>query len=313
YWQGTQYTNGPYPPGHSGGLSPQLGLVGGPSGGEGEFGAPTRGSLAISLEPTGSSVYAAPLGAEPIDPGTTQTGESALNLEWNGTGANWTLGTRSGSTQQGVLAFAVFQGGNPAAGPSFAVNFQSTGLPSGQGWSVQLARGLGTSNGSLIQFLEPNGSYAFNVRPLAGFRASPSAGVVTVNGSSVTIRIAWSRVTYPVSFQESGLPSGTPWNVTVVGGGSAEGSSSLLTVAVPNGTFNFTFVPLRQGYVGGNGVVTVNGTGLQRTVAFVRVEYSVTFRSLNLTPGVRWSVTLGSELQSTTNASLNFSEPNGTY
>ncbi|EQD69610.1 thermopsin precursor, partial [mine drainage metagenome] len=164
------------------------------------------------------------------------------------------------------------------------------------GWSVQLARGLGTSNGSLIQFLEPNGSYAFNVRPLAGFRASPSAGVVTVNGSSVTIRIAWSRVTYPVSFQESGLPSGTPWNVTVVGGGSAEGSSSLLTVAVPNGTFNFTFVPLRQGYVGGNGVVTVNGTGLQRTVAFVRVEYSVTFRSLNLTPGVRWSVTLGSEL-----------------
>ncbi len=313
FWQGTQYTNGPYPPGRPGGLAPQFGLVGGPSGGQGQFGAPTQGSLTISIEPTGSSVYTTPLGAETIAAGTSQTGETARNLAWQGSGANWTLGIQSGSTEQGVLAFAVFQGGNPAAGPSFPVNFQETGLPPGQTWSVLLAGGLGTSNSSTIQFLEGNGNYSFVVRPLPGYRVSPSSGTVTVNGNSVTVSIVWTAVTYPVAFQETGLPTGAAWNVSVSSGGSAEGSGAILTVAVPNGTFNYTFTPLLNGYATGHGVLVVNGSGVNRTVVFVPVRYVITFRALNLTPGVEWSVTLGGTPESTTNVSLRFSEPNGSY
>src|SRR5579875_1747017 len=313
FWQGAQYTNGPYPPGRSGGLSPQIGLVGGPSGGQGRFEAPTSGSLTISVEPTGRSQYVAPLGAETIAPGTTQTGESALNLAWQGSGANWSLGILSGSTEQGVLAFSVFQGGNPAAGPSFPVTFEETGLPAGQSWSVLLAGGLGSSNGSTIQFLEGNGNYPFTVRPLAGYRVSPSSGTVVVNGSSVTVRIVWSPVTYPVSFRESGLPSGTGWNVSVAGWGSVEGSGATLTLAVPNGTFNVTYTPLLLGYATGHGVLTVNGTGVNVTVVFVPVDYAITFVALNLTAGTAWSVTLAGTTRTTTSGSLNFSEPNGSY
>ncbi|MHB1435807.1 MAG: S53 family peptidase [Thermoplasmata archaeon] len=313
YWQGTQYTNGPYPPGHPGGLSPQFGLVGGPSGGQGQFEAPTHGSLNISVEPTGGSAYVAPLGAETMGAGTSQTGESARNLAWQGAVANWTLGIQSGSAEQGVLAFAVFQGGNPAAGPSFPVNFEETGLPGGQSWSVRLAGADGTSNGSTIQFLEGNGNYSFAVRPLAGFRASPDRGIVTVNGSSITVPIVWTPVTYPVTFQETGLPPGAGWNVSLAGGGSVEGTGATLTIAAPNGTFDFTYTPLQRGYAGGHGVLTVNGTGVNRTVAFVQLQYAITFRALNLTLGIEWSVTLAGDLRSTTQGSLTFSRPNGTY
>ncbi len=313
YWQGSQYTNRPYPPGRSGGLSPQIGLVGGPSGGQGRFGAPTSGSLNISVEPTGGSKYLAPLGAETFGPGTTQTGESARNLAWQGSGANWSLGVQSGSTEQGVLAFSVFQGGNPAAGRGFPVTFEETGLPPGQNWSVRLAGGLGSSNRSTIQFLEVNGSYPFTLPPVPGYRPSPSTGTVVVNGSSVTVQIVWTPITYPVAFHETGLPTGAGWNVSLSGWGGVEGSGSTLTIAVPNGTFTSTYTPLLPGYATVHGVLTVNGTGLNVSVVFVPLLYSITFEAHNLSAGTPWSVTLGGDTRTTTGPSLNFSEPNGSY
>jgi hypothetical protein len=313
YWQGSEYTNGPYPPGPPGGLAPQFGLVGGPSGGIGRFTTPTRGSLKVTLEPTGSSVFSAPLGAEAIASTNTQTGESATNLLWQGSGENWSLGIRSGSTEQGVLSYNVVQGGNPVVGEPFLVEFQESGLSPGTTWSVSLAGTTGQSNTSTIDFFEPNGTYRFTVTPLSGWIVDPSQGTVLVNGSSETVTIFWTPVTYPVDFRESGLPDGAGWNVTVMGGPSAEGSGANLTLEIPNGTFSYAYRALLNGYSGGVGNLTVHGAPVNQSLVFVELRYEVTFHSLNLTPGVIWSVEFAGREQSTSNSTLSFFEPNGSY
>ena len=51
-WQGKTYYNGPFPDNpYQGGLDPQFGLIGGPSGGLGIFGAPTSGTVSAYIEP----------------------------------------------------------------------------------------------------------------------------------------------------------------------------------------------------------------------------------------------------------------------
>ncbi|MFZ1022584.1 MAG: protease pro-enzyme activation domain-containing protein, partial [Thermoplasmata archaeon] len=106
-WQGQPYTNGPYPYpyGEPGGLSPQFGLVGGPSGGTGNFLSPTGGNLQATFERFGTSKWL-PGATESFLDDVSQTGESASNITWaqttsanyaTGTPANWSLSYLDGS------------------------------------------------------------------------------------------------------------------------------------------------------------------------------------------------------------------------
>ncbi|MCI4340308.1 MAG: YncE family protein, partial [Thermoplasmata archaeon] len=102
----------------------------------------------------------------------------------------------------------------------YTVTFVETGLPDGTSWPV-------TFNGLLERSLTPsvvfhaiNGTYAFSVVRLTYLQPTPSAGTVPVDGANVTVRITYTPLlgpTFDLWFNETGLPTGTNWSVTLSG------------------------------------------------------------------------------------------------
>lgn len=144
-----------------------------------------------------------------------------------------------------------------------------------------------------------------------------------------------------MTFQETGLPAGTFWGVSVqghYGWGHHRGefsNTSSIVFSLPNGTYTYRAHAVR-GYVvvsGGNGTFTVNGSSPAAIlVKFGKpVTYTVTFAESGLAAGTNWTVRVspvggggfGSGwfggfarprlFQTTSNASMTFTLPNGTY
>ena len=74
--------------------------------------------------------------------------------------------------------------------------------------------------------------------------------------------------TYPISFSESGLPSGTNWSVTL-NSQMLYSTASTITFSEPNGTYSFS-VGTVPGYTANvtSGSLTVNGNSVSRSIAF---------------------------------------------
>ncbi len=98
---------------------------------------------------------------------------------------------------------------------TYAVTLTEQGLPSGTTWSGTLGGITLTSTTENLTFMEPNGTYSYTVEPVPGYFPS-DVGVVQVNGGPVVANVAWLR-TYPVWFNETGLPAGTDWSITLNG------------------------------------------------------------------------------------------------
>jgi hypothetical protein len=122
--------------------------------------------------------------------------------------------------------------------------------------------------------------------------------------------------TYAVTFTESGLPSGKPWNVTfnAVTNGSLGQSIGFLE---PSGTYGYT-VGAVPGFTANRTAGTVPVTTGPQTVligfsASSSSEFSITFQETGLPFSTPWSVTLGGVAQGSSTLDDVFSEPNGTY
>ncbi|HUZ80281.1 MAG TPA: protease pro-enzyme activation domain-containing protein [Thermoplasmata archaeon] len=307
-WQGVNYTNGPYPNNQvPGGLSPQFGLVGGPSLATGVFAHPTSGNLTARVLPYGSSKFI-PAATKSFGGNVDQTGEAAANLAWTQqSGQNWSLGILSASTTQGVLSY------QPPTGATYSVSFTETGLPSGTSWSVTLNGATESATATTIVFGGlTNGSYPYTVGAVPGYTASPSAGSISVSGGDYSQPITFSaESTYAVTLTETGLPSGASWSVTL--GGSLESSvTSSITFNEPNGQYSYSITAIPGYSTQYHGQVTVNGAPVSVSVQFTIVEYSVVFTETGLPSGTSWSVTLNGATQASTTSTLTFTEPNGT-
>jgi len=89
-------------------------------------------------------------------------------------------------------------------------------------------------------------------------------------------------ITYPVTFTESGLPSGTSWSVSV-NGPTLSSSGTTLTVQEPNGTYNFTVGAVPGfGASPASGSVVVSGAPGAQGITFTRASPSLT--SVAITP-----------------------------
>ncbi|MCI4345502.1 MAG: YncE family protein [Thermoplasmata archaeon] len=177
---------------------------------------------------------------------------------------------------------------------TYEVLVTETGLPTPTTWSVTLAGTSRSSMTSSLSFVEPNGTYAFVVGAVSGWRASPGSGEVIVNGLPTTITVAWSAVpVYDVSFVAAGLPDGTAWSVLL---NQTLGTSSTSTVvfSVPSGSFSYTVAAVSGFSSPAGGTVTVNGAPVLVNVSFSPLLHLVplTFRTSGLGTGSNWSVTL---------------------
>jgi hypothetical protein len=73
--------------------------------------------------------------------------------------------------------------------PTYRVAFSAIGLPQQVGWEVQLNGTLRFNVSGPIVFSEPNGSYTFQVFPVAGFSIQPSSGSLKVAGNNTTQQV----------------------------------------------------------------------------------------------------------------------------
>lgn len=121
---------------------------------------------------------------------------------------------------------------------------------------------------------------------------------------------------YTVTFPETGLVAGTAWSVTLNGTLHTSMSSSV-QFQEPSGTYPYTVAEIPGWHASGlalSGTVVVNTTSVtEATLDFTAVTYALTFSESGLPGGTAWSVTVGGSLHSSTNASVGFLEPNGSY
>lgn len=189
--------------------------------------------------------------------------------------------TVNGSAVSVAVTYAV-----PAV---YNVTFSETGLPNATYWSASVfgfgwgGFGFDYSNASTISFSEVNGVYWYHIAPVwtstGVYQPAPSAGNVTVNGSSVQVSVTFTLVAFTnVTFVETGLPTGTNWSVGLVGlgwGNYTQGmsSNSSITLNRPPGTYWYYVGPVwnATGVFTASpdfGNVTLSGTTLVVNVTF---------------------------------------------
>ena len=121
--------------------------------------------------------------------------------------------------------------------------------------------------------------------------------------------------TYPVSFSETGLPTGTSWSVTL--NGAMKSGTGSIVFTEPNGSYSFS-VGVVSGYIASltSGTFTVSGAAVSKGITFTALppgQYSVVFSETGLPTGTNWSVMVGSTTHTSTGSTISFAEVNGTY
>jgi hypothetical protein len=245
-------------------------------------------------------------------------------LDWNGSGTGnytGTDGSASVTMNSPIVENATF-------GASYEVQFERQGLPDAVEWTVSLTGATGTQSQTgyfvFLDFYVPNGTYTYVVTPIPGYHADSYAGTVTVAGSDVTVVISWVRVTYDVTFQESGLPSGTSWTVTLNGSSQDASAPGTIVFVDPNGSLPWSVAAI-SGYTPSvtGGTVVINGANVVVDITWTpssqpaRTTFTVTFVETGLPTGTSWSASLngtGSPALSSTSTTIVFSGvPNGKY
>lgn len=199
----------------------------------------------------------------------------------------------------------------------FPVTVHETGLPAGTNWTVHVSgNGTGqlrliesqthTSNAFGIGLELPNGTYHFRVSPVNGsfFLNRSSAGGFVVAGSSpVTVVVQFlTPPLYAVTFEESGLATGTNWSVRVVGWAGIpvrethSATTPNITFELPNGVYRWILGGVLGYVVNGSvrGSLVVAGNPLAVPIGFRALGpgafYPVAFEETGLANGTHWSV-----------------------
>jgi DNA-binding beta-propeller fold protein YncE len=206
-------------------------------------------------------------------------------------------------------------GGNVTINVTFRERFSivmgESGLPKGTNWSVTLGNLSASSVNSTIVFSEPNGTYSWSIKPIPGYTTNWTGGA-SVNGSDVAVNVTFSRITYALTFVETGLPSGTTWAVTV--GSTVRTSNTTSTGFVePNGTYVWSITPVAGFETTWSGSVKVSGNSPQVNISFATVTYQFTVSETGLAIGTNWTVVVGTNAMHSTSTTIAFSLPNGTY
>jgi hypothetical protein len=255
-----------------------------------------------------------------VDANTTATFQAVANAgyafdRWQGYGPGAVSGSRASISIRVTTWLserARFVSGYPVA-------FAETGLPPGTNWSVDLAGTVWNSNGATVTGFARNGTWAFQVLPIPGFRSAPRNSSVHVASGPVSVPVQFfvrgGGPTYSITFAETGLPSGTDWGVTVRGV-SVRSVTGTLSIAEPNGSFGYQLAPIvgwhdatpNNGFYVAGGPLTI---GLEYVP--LRTTFAVSWNETGLWAPVNWTIQLGGVDYVASAAWYTFSLPNGTY
>jgi YVTN family beta-propeller protein len=196
---------------------------------------------------------------------------------------------------------------NAAAG-AYPVWFNESGLPAATLWQVTLEGTAVSGTNPSIGFSETNGTYPFTVGTVSGYAPNVTGGDVIVAGAPQTVLLEFTPTqgtrTYPVTFNETGLPGGTSWTVGLAPsegvGASSSDAPAPVVLDAPNGTYTFT-VGAVVGYSASpsSSSIIVAGAPAYRTIDFAAGAVALTV-VLGATPS---QLTLGASTTLTTSAS----------
>ncbi len=313
-WQGTTYSNGPKgsasPLGY---LAPQCGIEGGPTGGSGDFGRATAGTVEGWVEPYGGSKLVAATTAN-VSLTETHNPETAANLTYheNATVPNdWSFSSSPGGAIQGISE----------VGPAGStVTWKETGLPSSATWFVTLPGGvrlLSAVGGSTIVASLVSGSYAWTAAvDLANWSASPDTGTVTPSGSALEVDLTIYRAVNTVTFTATGPTFPFDWSVTIAGIPELSGSTSTLSTSLAYGKYTYTAADTAANWEpeSPTGSFTIGSTPTAIPVAFSLVTFPA---EIYLYPptgvAIYCTVTIGNHSSTEEQQTYTAHLPNGTY
>ena len=271
--------------------------------------AVTPGTVTVVSSVTNTAVSAIHVGAGPY----TVTVDPVIGYVYSANYAANTITILNGSIATEAVTFV------PIPPTLYPVGFSESGLPSGTSWSVMVNGTQYGSGAASITLTEPNGTYAFAVVNVSGYRDTPRSGSFAINGSGYSLSVVFTAIPpplYAVTFVESGLANGTAWGV-VLNGTPFNSTSDWVNLSLKNGSYPYQVVPV-PGYVlsptAGN--VTVDGGGVAVPISFTVVppaRYEVTLQEVGLPVGTNWSVTVGSIVLEGNGTSLDLNLTNGTY
>ncbi len=251
----------------------------------------------------------------------------------DGTSVASTLDAAASTNAQDYVTY------DPADGEIYASSVSSTNLTviNGTGVVGEVPVSLGTSPG----VYDPEDEYLyvpeagalsvaivsgpFNLEgvpvgrcPDSAVFAATNGAVYVANGCSDNVSVLSSPIaSYPVTFTESGLPTGTGWAVSL---GSAEGRTTSSDIAFwePNGTYSYEIgSAIGARATPSFGSIEVNGTGQTISIRFNSSgggpTYLVNFTETGLAAGTSWDVDLNGTTSNSSGTEIAFSEPNGTY
>ncbi len=165
---------------------------------------------------------------------------------------------------------------------------------------------------------KPDTSYTLYEINSAGDFSQTSSEFTTPNGAgSYSENISANGVFItPVTFHESGLPSGAKWYVNITDGTSYSSTGPTISFDEVNGTYNYevsisdkTYEPSPS-----SGSFTTNGAPVSESIGFSQVTYEATFYASGLPSGSTWYVNIiGGASYSSTGPTISFDEVNGTY
>ena len=206
---------------------------------------------------------------------------------------------------------------------TYSIKFVETGLSLGAIWYVNISGELssGEISSSSYSILLTNGTYYYTVSTSDKIYevSSTSSFSFNVNGASSSITVTFSEGKYPVTFSETGLPSGTPWYINLsnnMESGQITGSS--YSFSIINGTYFYSISTSDKIYSTSSAFGSFNessGVPASISISFTPNKYSVTFIESGLPNGSTWYVNLsnGASSGAITGSSYSFSLVNGSY
>ncbi|HEV8049559.1 MAG TPA: hypothetical protein VGP88_03095, partial [Thermoplasmata archaeon] len=185
---------------------------------------------------------------------------------------------------------------------------------------------IGTSTSGSSGANQPTGVGSIGTAAIQVLDAYDSETVATVGGDQfvgTTVPFAVLNLTTDppyaailegnaVWFNETGLPTGTTWTVTVDATNYASSTSSILIDLGP-GSHTYTVGPI-AGFqtTPSTGSLSVGSNSQAVSLTFTAL-YAVTFTESGLPHGTTWSLTLGATTHSSNSNAIGFEATNGTY
>lgn len=204
-------------------------------------------------------------------------------------GVQFTVSPSTGSVTVGGFA-------PPATYVFYTVNFYLTvnAQPSSFGL-VSPSSGWYMAGETFTLFATPNFGYSFSSWTGSGsgsYSGTSSSPTITLNGP-ITETANFDQQYYPVTFSESGLPSGTTWWVTMDGLNLSSSSTNIVFI-LPDGTYAYQVMDTTsngiQYQTTSSGSVTVSGYSMVQYI-FYTTNYYLT---INTSPSNGGSVSPGS-------------------